>query len=42
MSTEKFELVISRKPNYTALGLRTLPIKKGERDRLQLMLTKLD
>jgi len=32
--SEKYELVVTRRPNYSGLGLRSLPINRTERDRL--------
>jgi|LauGreDrversion4_2_1035121.scaffolds.fasta_scaffold19953_4 hypothetical protein len=40
--SERFEVVISRRPNYSGLGLRSLPIQKVDRDRLATMLIKLE
>jgi hypothetical protein len=31
-----------RRPNYSGLGLRNLPINKAEREKLQSMLVKLE
>ena len=31
---ERYELVVTRRPNYTGLGLRNLPINKVEREKL--------
>lgn len=42
MVSEKFELVVTRRPNYSALGLRTLPTNKAERDKMQQVFNKLD
>jgi hypothetical protein len=41
-SSEKFELTLTRRPNYTGVGLRALPMYKPERDKLQGTLSKLD
>lgn len=40
--SEKYELTITRRPNYSGLGLRALPIYRAEREKLQSMLGKLD
>jgi hypothetical protein len=41
-SKDKYELIITRRPNYHGLGLRNLPINKVEREKLSLTLNKLD
>jgi len=39
---EKYELVVTRRPNYSGLGLRGLPINRVEREKLTQTLIKLD
>lgn len=41
-ASEKFELMITRRPNYSGLGLRSLPINRPERERLSQMLVKIE